>query len=111
MPGSNDVELHMIVSLINMFPHSVVVSLTEPDMLENMAFVVGAVLAGNMTKLGAGCMNQMMTWYLVSRVGYLVAYVLVGNEQYAMLRTLFYNLGVVVLLIVYVKAAGVLAES
>ncbi len=81
------------------------------DMLENMAFVVGAVLVGNMAKLGASYMNQMTAWYLASRVGYLIAYVQVEKEAYATIRTLFYNLGAMLLLIVYVKAAGVLAES
>ena len=111
MANSNAAALHIIVSLTSRLLRSMIPVPDLPDMLENMAFVVGAVLAGNMTKLGAGFMNQMLAWYLVSRVAYLIAYVQVEKEQYATLRTLFYNLGATLLVVIYVKAAGVLAKN
>lgn len=80
-------------------------------MLENMAFMVGAVLAGNMAKLDARWMNAMMGWYLASRVAYIFSYVQAESKKYAPLRTVFYLAGSIQLLAIYIRAAGVLAEN
>lgn len=73
---------------------------------ENMAFVVGAVLAGNMAGLDGGFMNKMCGWYLVTRVAYLLCYINIGRQKYALLRTATFNAGILILFWIYIKAAG-----
>ena len=81
------------------------------NMLENMAFVVGAVLAGNMAKLDAKFMNITMGVYSATRLGYLMAYVQTEKEEYSQLRTVFYLAGSVALTVIYWKAAQVLGQN
>lgn len=73
---------------------------------ENMAFFIGAVLAGNMSGLDAGFMNNITGWYLASRVAYLICYIYIGSQRYSWMRTVTFNAGCFILLWVYFKAAG-----
>jgi uncharacterized MAPEG superfamily protein len=73
---------------------------------ENMAFFVGAVLAGNMAGLNAGFMNNITAGYLASRVVYLICYIYIRRQRYAVMRTVAFNVGCAILMWVYVKAAG-----
>ena len=76
---------------------------------ENMAFFTGAVLAGNMAGVDAGFMNNTTTAYLASRVVYLICYICIRRQRYAVMRTIAFNTGCAILMWVYFKAAGVLA--
>jgi uncharacterized MAPEG superfamily protein len=81
------------------------------NMMENMAYVIGAVLAGNMVKLNAGFMNKSMALYFVTRMAYLVSYIQTEKLHLSHLRSMIYTTGVVVLSVIYFKAAGVLASE
>lgn len=76
---------------------------------ENMALFVGAVLAGNMAGLDASFMNNIIGWYLASRVAYLACYIYIRRQKYALMRTTVFNVGCGLLLWVYFKAAGAYA--
>lgn len=76
---------------------------------ENMAFFIGAVLAGNMAGLNASFMNSITGWYLFSRVAYLVCYIYIKRQPYAWLRTIAFNAGCGMLFWVYFKAGGAIS--
>lgn len=81
------------------------------NMMDNMAWVVGAVLAGNMIKLDATYMNSMMLLYLSSRAVYIVCYIQIERQGLSRLRSMVYTVGATLLFFIYVKAAGVLASG
>lgn len=76
-------------------------------MLENMAFLVGGVLAGIMAKLPADFMNRMSLVILGSRVIYIVSYVNVTRQKWAPLRTVWYMASNLAVLAMYWKAGMV----
>lgn len=77
------------------------------NMLENSGFFIGAVLAGVLAELHAGYMNRMIGWYLGSRIVYLICYISIERQRYAYIRTAAFNLGFLILVLLYFKAAGV----
>ena len=79
-------------------------------MLENMAFVVGGILAGVMCKLDAQWMNMMCAVCLASRVPYLLSYILVSGQALSPLRTLWYLISSGAVFAMYWKAGWKLAE-
>ncbi|ETN41673.1 uncharacterized protein HMPREF1541_03609 [Cyphellophora europaea CBS 101466] len=60
------------------------------NMLENMAFVVGGILSGVVTRLDAEWMNLMCGLYLVSRILYTISYVSIASAKWAPMRTAWY---------------------
>jgi uncharacterized MAPEG superfamily protein len=60
------------------------------QMFENMAFVVGGILAGVCGKLDPNFMNQMSALYVVSRILYTITYIQTSSIRWAPLRTLWY---------------------
>ena len=81
------------------------------NMFENMAFVVGAVLAGNLAGLSGGFMNKMSVWYLASRIFYLLCYVNIGKQRYSWIRTAIFNAGCFVLFWIYFRAARAMSAK
>lgn len=60
------------------------------NMLENMAFMVGGILSGVVTKLDADLMNVLCGIYLASRIVYTICYTNITSQRWASLRTLWY---------------------
>lgn len=81
------------------------------NMLENMGFMVGAVLAGCMVRLDANFMNAMTASYLVTRLLYTIAYVQIGRLKRSPIRTLLYFAGNVILITLYIQAGLALAKA
>ena len=80
-------------------------------MMENMAFVVGAVLSGVMMKLDAGFMNRMLGLYMASRVLYIISYISTERQPLSYLRTIAYNAGIGILMTIYWKAGNALLSA
>lgn len=74
------------------------------NMLENMSFFVGAVLAGAVMKLDAGFMNQSVAVYLGTRVAYLASYATNESQGWSRLRSVLYTAGIVVLSWIHIKS-------
>ena len=74
------------------------------NMMENMAFVVGAVLAGNMARLEPGWLNNMCGAYLMSRVLYVFSFAQTETLALSPLRTIWYSLGQIPLFWIYGRA-------
>lgn len=60
------------------------------NMLENMAFVIGGILAGVMAKLDAGLMNTICGVYIASRIAYALSYINITSHKWATVRTFWY---------------------
>lgn len=84
---------------------------THDNILENMPFIVGAFLAGIITKLDADWMNQMSVAYLASRILYAFSYVQVSSQKLAPTRTFFYLVGNVILMWIYIRAGKVVMKG
>lgn len=80
------------------------------NMLENMAFVIGGILAGIMCRLDAGWMNTMCAICLASRVVYVWTYVHTSSKSLSPLRTVWYLSASIPVLLMYWKAGLVLVE-
>lgn len=74
------------------------------NMLENMAFFIGAVLSGVITNLDADFMNRWLATYLATRVVYLLSYSTTEKWRWSLLRSVLYTAGGLVLGGIYVKA-------
>jgi len=81
------------------------------NMMESMAYVIGAVIAGNMVKLDAGFMNKSMALYLMTRMAYVASYIQTEKLHLSYIRTVVYIVGMAVLSVIYFKAGGVLASE
>ena len=81
------------------------------NMYENMAFFVGAVLAGAMMRVDAEFMNRWLAVYLVTRILYLGSYIVTENPKLAHARSVIFTGGLVVLAAIYVKAAQILVAE
>ena len=81
------------------------------NMLENMAFVIGGILAGIMCKLDAGWMNTMSAICIGSRVLYVLSYVCTSSQSLSPLRTVWYLTSSIPILLMYWKAGMVLKEA
>ena len=79
-------------------------------MLEGMAFLVGGVLAGIITKLPATFMHMMSVTILLSRVLYVLSYVYVSSSRWY-LRTVWYEVCVLAILAMYWRAGVVLVKN
>src|SRR5665213_929945 len=60
------------------------------NMMENMAYFVGAVVAGNMVRLDAGFMNRSVLLYFATRAAYLFSYIQNESPQLSYLRSIVY---------------------
>lgn len=80
------------------------------NMLENMAFVVGGILAGVTCKLDTQWMNSMCAVILGSRILYLASYMQISSQQLSPLRTVWYLVASIAVLLMYWKAGWVLVE-
>ena len=74
-------------------------------MMENMAFYIGAVLAGVTFRTSPSFLNTALSFYLASRVVYLGIYYSVDTRKLSFLRSLVYVVGCVNLTVIYVRAA------
>ena len=81
------------------------------NMLENMAFVVGGILAGVICKLEAGWMNTMCGVCLASRVLYLLSYMSISSQKLSPLRTVWYLVSSIAIMAMYWKAGWVLVKE
>lgn len=78
----------------------------QANMTENMAFFIGAVLAGYVTKLDAKFMNNTTGLYLLTRVAYVIIYTHFGEVPVAYLRPVSWWSGMITLFTIYFKAAN-----
>ena len=75
------------------------------NMMENMAFYIGAVLAGVTARSSPSFLNTALSLYLASRVVYLGIYYSVDTRKLSFLRSAVYIVGCVNLTVIYVRAA------
>jgi MAPEG family len=80
-------------------------------MLENMAYIVGGILAGVMCKLDASFMNKMSAVCLGSRVLYLFSYIHTSNQRLSPLRTVWYLSSSLAIMALYWKAGWKVAAG
>lgn len=75
--------------------------------MENLPLVVGAVALGNMAHLDVGFLNQIMGWYLASRVLYTLLYIGVSNISLSFTRSLTWFAGTSLMLWTIIRAGQV----
>jgi uncharacterized MAPEG superfamily protein len=80
-------------------------------MLENMAFVVGGILAGVVCKLDARLMNVLSAICLASRILYIPTYIQTSNQKLSPLRTIWYLVSNIAIFVLYWKSGWKLAET
>lgn len=81
------------------------------NMLENMSFLVGGILAGIMAQLPADFMHQMSLVILVSRAIYLISYTSVTSSRWAPLRTVWFLTSNLAVMAIYWKAGMILVRE
>ncbi len=81
------------------------------NMLENMAFVVGGILAGVVCKLDARLMNVLSAICLASRILYIPTYIQTSNQKLSPLRTIWYLVSNIAIFVLYWKSGWKLAET
>ena len=79
--------------------------------MENMAFFVGAVLAGNMLKLSPVFMNTWVIATLALRVAHTVAYIGIEDLKLSLVRSVLYTGATLTQFVIYVAAAKKLASG
>ncbi|KAG7539632.1 hypothetical protein FFLO_03431 [Filobasidium floriforme] len=78
---------------------------------ENLAFFAVAQLAGNVAKLPASTLNTFAASYLLSRLAYNAAYILITDDTASKLRSILYLTGVFLNSSMFIKACNVLSKS
>lgn len=76
--------------------------------MENLPLFIGAVLAGNIAKLDN---SVFVVGYLLSRVAYTLAYINISNPKISYFRSIFWNVGAMWCLWVFIKSGLAMAEE
>ncbi|CZR58421.1 uncharacterized protein PAC_08313 [Phialocephala subalpina] len=76
--------------------------------MENFPLFVGAVLAGNLAKLDT---NVFVVGYLLSRVAYTLAYINISNPKISYIRSIFWNVGALWCMWIFVKSGLAMTEK
>lgn len=79
--------------------------------MENMALFIAAIVLGNMANLENGTLNWGAGSFLVLRALYTVAYIKIESKKGSFTRTAVWAAGVMVCLVMIVKAGGVIARA
>ncbi|KAF8853971.1 hypothetical protein BDZ45DRAFT_677309 [Acephala macrosclerotiorum] len=76
--------------------------------MENLPLFIGAILAGNTAKLDT---NAFVVGYLLSRIAYTLAYINVSNPKISYIRSIFWNVGPMWCLWVFVEGGLAMTEE
>jgi uncharacterized MAPEG superfamily protein len=76
----------------------------QKNSFENFPIFVGAILAGNLAKLGSPLLNSFVGAYLGMRVLHTIVYVSVSSNKYSFFRTAIWGISTLMCMGVYVKS-------
>jgi uncharacterized MAPEG superfamily protein len=79
--------------------------------MENMALFIAAIVLGNMANLENGTLNWGAGTFLELRALYTVAYIKIESKKGSFARTAVWAAGVMVCLVMIVKAGGAIARA
>ncbi|GAB0142755.1 hypothetical protein EsHS_00003294 [Epichloe bromicola] len=79
--------------------------------LETIGLFAASVLAGNYARLDTATLNHLSIGYLVSRLAYTLAYVLVQNRRLSWLRTAIWQVTGLYIALFWIKAGNKLLQD